>query len=117
MKKTYYFLVFIAAFIAGCQSSAKWTFSKKISLQDIQPIGIIYENKNITIIGKEGHNEGELYYPTDVEIEEDLIYDLVGNLIQVLEEHLNKPIDLYIDNDTMYVVNYEGYSVSVFIKK
>lgn len=132
---------------------------------------ILQENKNVTIIGQEGHNEGELYYPTDVEIEGDLIYvadaynnriqvfdkqgkslkiigdkdnisvatgltvttdnifvtdfegnrilifDFKGNLIQVLIEYLNKPTDIYIDNDTMYVVNYQSYSISVFIIK
>ena len=266
MKKSYYILLFITAFIAGCQSPAKWIFSKKISLQDIQPIGIItenetiwlsdvknnrilkidldgkilkeypgfkrpmhlsinnsqiyvpeyltdtikiihdnkieifnlletpdapaaidvqgktvaiadfynhriilQENENITIIGKEGHNDGELYYPTDVEIHNNLIYvadaynnrvqvfdfhgiyikmigwneginvatgltvtndnifvadfegnrilifDHEGNLVQVLKNHLKKPTDIHISENTMYVANYESNSIAVFV--
>jgi len=129
---------------------------------------ILQENGTVTTIGKEGHNDGDLYYPTDVEIVGDLIYvgdaynnriqvfdkqgnslriigyrdsinvatgiavtekqifvtdffgnriliyDLEGNLMQELSGHFNKPTDIFISNNVMYVINFEGQSISVF---
>jgi DNA-binding beta-propeller fold protein YncE len=48
---------------------------------------ILKKDDNVTIIGKEGHNDGELYYPTDVEIKNDLVYvgDAYNNRVQVFD--------------------------------
>jgi len=48
---------------------------------------ILQQDDKVTIIGKEGHNDGELYYPTDVEIKNDLIYvaDAYNNRVQVFD--------------------------------
>ena len=129
---------------------------------------ILQENEVVNILGKEGHKEGELFYPTDVEILGELIYvadaynnrvqvfdklgntiriigdkdginvatgiaihmnqlfvtdffgnrvlvyDLEGNLIQELVGHFNKPTEVSIFNDVMYVTNFEGQNINVF---
>ena len=48
---------------------------------------ILQQDNKVTIIGKEGHKDGELYYPTDVEISNDLIYvaDAYNNRVQVFD--------------------------------
>lgn len=129
---------------------------------------IFQENGKTNIIGKEGHNKGKLYYPTDVEISGDLIYvadaynnrvqvfnkkgeslqiigdrasihtatgltvsnknifvtdfensriliyDKEGKLLQELTEHLNKPTDIFFQDNILYVANYGGESISIF---
>jgi len=46
---------------------------------------ILQINGQVTFIGKEGHDKGELYYPIDVKIQEDKIYvaDAYNNRVQV----------------------------------
>lgn len=132
---------------------------------------ILQQEDSITIIGKEGHNDGELYYPTDVDIKNDLIYvgdaynnrvqvfdfkgnyvrmigwnegikvatglkvtdtqvlvadfdgnrvlvyDLFGKLLQILTDKFNKPTDIEVVGNTMYVVNYKGQTISIFTNK
>lgn len=124
----------------------------------------------MTIISKEGHKDGELYYPTDVEIRNEmvyvadaynnnnrvqvfdfkgnfikmidnkdhinvatgikvtykyiviadfegnriLIYNNLGELLQILADHLDKPTDIEIVGNKMYITNYRGKSISVF---
>ncbi len=140
-----------------------------IAVVDFYNHRIILQRKNhITLIGKEGHNKGELYYPTDValvnnkiyvadaynnrvqvfdyngnslliigdrdkinvatgiEVTDDnifvtdfegnriLIYDLNGKLIHIINEHLNKPTEISVSNNMMYVSNFVGSSISVF---
>ena len=129
---------------------------------------ILQQGDNASTIGKEGHNDGELYYPTDVAIHNNLVYvadaynnrvqvfdfegnyvkmigwnedinvatglkvtdvqvivvDFEGNrvlvynhegkLLQTLSGHFNKPTDIEVVDDTMYVVNYAGHSISLF---
>ena len=131
---------------------------------------IFQQDDKVTIIGKEGHNDGELYYPTDVAIKNNLIYvadaynnrvqvfDLKGNyvrmigwnetikvatgvkvtdtqviiadfegnrvliydhyggLLQILIGNFNHPTDIEVLGNSMYVVNYNGNSISVFYK-
>ena len=131
---------------------------------------ILQQEDKVTILGKEGHNDGELYYPTDVAIKSDLIYvadaynnrvqvfdlkgnyvrmigwnenikvatglivtdtqviiadfegnrvliyDLNGNLLQIVSGKFKQPTDIEVVNNTMYVVNYKGSSISVFNK-
>lgn len=131
---------------------------------------IFQQDDKVTIIGKEGHNDGELYYPTDVAIKNDLIYvadaynnrvqvfDLKGNyvkmmgwnenikvatglkvtdnqvivadfegnrilvydpngkLFQTITGKFDKPTDIEVSGNKMYVVNYKGKSISIFVK-
>jgi len=152
--------------IAGVAVEGDW-----ITVADFYNHRIILQKDNkVTIIGKEGHNDGELYYPTDVDIEKGLVYvsdaynnriqvfdfegnyvkmigwdenikvatgvkvtetqvvvaDFEGNrvliynhngkLVQTLSDKLNKPTDIEIVDNTMFVVNYKGRTIAVYEK-
>jgi len=129
---------------------------------------ILQSKEKVTILGKEGHKKGELYYPTDIAIVYDkiyvadaynnrvqifdyegnslniignkdkinvatgievtddnifvtdfegdriLIYDLEGKLIHIINEHLNKPTEISVSNNKMYVSNYGSGSVAIY---
>jgi NHL repeat len=131
---------------------------------------ILQQGDKVAIIGKEGHNDGELYYPTDVDIKNDLIYvadaynnrvqvfdfkgnyvrmigwnegikvatglkvtdtqiivadfdgsrvlvyDLYGKLLQILTNNFNEPTDIEVVGNTMFVVNYKGNTIEIYIK-
>ncbi|MCZ6701638.1 MAG: hypothetical protein O6940_01215, partial [Ignavibacteria bacterium] len=140
-----------------------------IAVVDFYNHRIILQGKDdIILIGKEGHNEGELYYPTDaalvdvkiyvadaynnrvqvfdydgnslqiigdrdkinvatgIEVTDDnifvtdfegnriLIYDLNGKLIYIINEHLNKPTDIDVIGEKLFVSNYGSGSVAIF---
>lgn len=51
---------------------------------------------------------------TDFERNRVLIYSLEGELQQILTESFDKPADILVDGDLMYVVNYGGGTISVF---
>lgn len=53
-------------------------------------------------------------YVTDFHGSRILIYDFEGVLLKVFEDHLDKPTDIYVNEDLMYVANYGGGSVTVF---
>ncbi len=79
------------------------------------------QGKSLQTIGfKEGINaatgifiEDDIYV-TDFENNRILIFDQEGNLLQELKEGLNKPTDLLILNDQLFVCNYKGQSLSIF---
>lgn len=53
-------------------------------------------------------------YVTDFHGGRVLIYDFEGILLRVLETHFDRPTDVYVDGDRMYVANYGGGFVTVF---
>ena len=54
-------------------------------------------------------------FVTDYENSRVLIYDLTTNeLQQVLEDQIDKPTDLFVKDNKLYVANYGGNSISVF---
>jgi len=53
-------------------------------------------------------------FVTDFEGNRILIYDLEGKLIHIINEHLNKPTEISVSNNKMYISNYAGSSISVF---
>ncbi len=129
---------------------------------------VLKEREDTFILGEEGHGNGELYYPTDVEIHGQLIfvadaynnrvqvfnkngksvriiaekekinaalgieinrdhlfvtdfennrifiYNLKGRLLNSINTHLDRPTDLVIEKDTMYIINHGTSSISVF---
>ena len=131
---------------------------------------LLKKNDRLYRLGKEGHNAGELYYPTDVAfyhgkiyvadaynnrvqvfdeagqslqiigdgdgiqvatgitVDEQsvfvtdfegnriLIYDLEGALRYILYDSLNKPTDLVVYQNKLYVANYGGNSIVEFIR-
>jgi len=54
---------------------------------------------------------------TDFENNRVLIYDHLGKRIQILTEKLNKPTDIFVSGNTIYVANYKDQSVVVFKKQ
>lgn len=89
---------------------------------------ILQQDDEVTIIGKEGHNDGELYYPTDVEIKNDLIYvaDAYNNRIQVFDfkgiyvkmigwnENIKVATGLKVTDTQVIVADFEGNRVLVY---
>jgi len=89
---------------------------------------ILKKGDKETIIGKEGHNQGELYYPTDVAIHKDLIYvadaynnriqifDKQGNSIQVIGEkdNINVATGIAVSGEQLFVTDFEGNRVLIY---
>jgi len=53
-------------------------------------------------------------FVTDFEGNRILIYDLEGKLIHIINEHLNKPTEISVYNNKMYISNYGSGSVAIF---
>ncbi len=89
---------------------------------------ILQEDDKITIIGREGHNDGELYYPTDVAIKNDLIYvaDAYNNRVQVFDlngnytrmigwnEGIKVATGIKVTETQIIVADFEGNRVLVY---
>jgi len=89
---------------------------------------ILQQNDKVTIIGKEGHNDGELYYPTDVDIKNELIYvaDAYNNRVQVFDfegnyvrmigwnENINVATGLKVTENQVIVADFEGNRVLIY---
>jgi len=81
-----------------------------------------YEGNSLNIIGA----KDKINVATGIEVTDDnlfitdfegnriLIYDLEGKLIHIINEHLNKPTEISVSNNKMYISNYAGSSISVF---
>ena len=89
---------------------------------------ILQQDDNLTIIGKEGHNDGELYYPTDVEIVNNLIYvgdaynnrvqvfDFKGNYVRIIgwKEGIKVATGLKVTETQVIVSDFDGNRVLVY---
>ncbi len=51
---------------------------------------------------------------TDFENNRVLLYDLNGNLVQVLTDHIERPTGVFIDDNSVYVTNYASGTVVVY---
>ena len=51
---------------------------------------------------------------TDFEHDRVLIFDLEGQLIQEISEGLEKPTDVSLDSDLLYIANYKGKNLMVY---
>ncbi|MFN7115905.1 MAG: hypothetical protein ACK4TA_03850 [Saprospiraceae bacterium] len=51
---------------------------------------------------------------TDFENNRVLTYTPEGELKHLIKEHLDKPVDVYIYKDKLYVANYKGKSIAIF---
>ncbi|CAH8281958.1 NHL repeat-containing protein [Mariniflexile fucanivorans] len=89
---------------------------------------ILQQDNKVTIIGKEGHNDGELYYPTDVAIKNDLIYvaDAYNNRVQVFDfsgkyvrmigwnEGVKVAAGLKVTDSQVIVADFDGNRILVY---
>jgi DNA-binding beta-propeller fold protein YncE len=100
-----------------------------VALADFYNHRIILQKENNTIIiGKEGHNDGELYYPTDVDIKNDLIYvaDAYNNRVQVFDlkgkyvrmigwnENIKVATGLKVSDTQVIVADFDGNRILVY---
>ena len=89
---------------------------------------ILQQEDKVTILGKEGHNDGELYYPTDVAIKSDLIYvadaynnrvqvfDLKGNYVRMIgwNENIKVATGLKVTDTQVIIADFEGNRVLIY---
>ena len=82
----------------------------------------------LTIIGKEGHQAGELYYPTDVEFYDHRIYvaDAYNNRVQVFDEGgkgiqvigeadgIHVATGIALSGNSIFVTDFEGNRILIY---
>ncbi len=102
-------------------------FGDKIYVADaynnrIQVLDI--EGKHLQTIGEDQqmnaatgiYTDGTEIYITDFEHDRVLIFDMEGKVTQIIDQGLNKPTDVLLDNGKMYVTNYKGKYISIYEK-
>ena len=100
-----------------------------IAVVDFYNHRIILQDENeVMIIGKEGHNKGELYYPTDVALVNDKIYvadaynnrvqvfDYNGNVLKVIgnKDKINVATGIEVTDDNIFVTDFEGNRILIY---
>lgn len=89
---------------------------------------ILQQGESAVTFGKEGHGEGELYYPTDVAFFAGKIYvadaynnriqvfDKQGNSLQIIgdKDGINVATGLEVANNQLFVTDFEGNRVLVY---
>ena len=89
---------------------------------------ILQRGDKIITIGKKGHNDGELYYPTDLDIHDDLLYvaDAYNNRVQVFDfegnyvkmigwnEGIKVATGLKVTDTSIFVTDFEGNRILVY---
>ena len=89
---------------------------------------ILQGREHITLIGKEGHKKGELYYPTDVAIANDKIYvadaynnrvqifDYEGNSLQIIgdKDKINVATGIEVTDNNIFVTDFEGSRILIY---
>ncbi len=89
---------------------------------------ILQQYDKVAIIGKEGHNDGELYYPTDVEIKNELIYvaDAYNNRVQVFDfegnyvkmigwnENIKVATGVKVTDTQIIIADFEGNRILIY---
>ena len=101
----------------------------QIAIADFYNHRVLYFNgQDWTSIGKEGKEEGEFYYPTDVQITEGKIwvadaynnrgqvFDTKGNFQFVFgkEEKFNAATGIYVSQDQVFLTDFENDRVLIF---
>lgn len=89
---------------------------------------LLQKGDKSTIIGKEGHNDGALYYPTDVEIYNNLIYvadaynnrvqvfDLIGNYVRMIgwNDGIKVATGIKVTDSQVIVADFDGNRILVY---
>ena len=81
-----------------------------------------FEGNYLSSIGKEEkinaatgiYVSSRQIFITDFEHDRVLVYDLEGKLIQEITEELEKPTDVLIENESLYIANYKGKNLMVY---
>jgi hypothetical protein len=53
---------------------------------------------------------------TDFENDRVLVYDMEGVLAQEISEGLEKPTDILINDDVLYIANYKGRNLKTYLQ-
>jgi hypothetical protein len=53
-------------------------------------------------------------YVTDFENNRVLIYSLDGKLVQIIDKDLDKPTDVFVKDDVLYIANYKGKNLMTY---
>ena len=91
---------------------------------------ILQHNGQTTTIGYEGHGPGELYYPTDVDLAQGMVYvadaynnrvqvfDTDGNILRIVGERdsIQVATGLVVNQEKIYVTDFEGNRVLVYLQ-
>ncbi len=100
-----------------------------IAIADFYNHRIILQGKDdIILIGKEGHNEGELYYPTDAALVNNKIYvadaynnrvqvfDYDGNSLQIIgdRDKINVATGIEVTDNNIFVTDFEGNRILIY---
>jgi len=101
----------------------------KVAIADFYKHRILLQEENKTIIiGKKGHGDGALYYPTDVQIKDYLIYvadaynnrvqvfDLNGKYVQMIgwNENIKVATGLKVTKNQVAITDFEGNRVLIY---
>lgn len=101
----------------------------RIAIADFYNNRIIIQQKNdITLIGKQGHKDGELYYPTDLQIKDSLIYvadaynnrvqvfNLKGNYVRMIgwNDNIKVATGLKVTNTEIIIADFEGNRILIY---
>ncbi len=100
-------------------------FNDKIIVADAYNHRVQIFDKSGSHLTTVGHLEGmnaatgifvtdKQIYTTDFENNRVLIFDWEGNVMQTLTENIQKPTDILVHENNLYVINYKGKSMNVY---
>ncbi len=95
-------------FVADAYNNRVQVFDKKGNF--LQAIGELDDLNGATGL----YVDEDIIYVTDLENDRVVIYDIEGNILQEITEGLNKPVDLLVKNDLLYIANYRGKNLKVY---
>jgi len=81
-----------------------------------------FEGNHLSSIGKEDEinaatgiyvSTSQLFV-TDFENDRVLVFDLEGKLVQEISEGIEKPTDLLLENESLYIANYKGKNLMLY---
>ena len=89
---------------------------------------ILQVKDHVTLIGNEGHKQGELYYPTDVALVNDKIYvadaynnrvqvfDYNGNALKVIgdKDKINVATGIEVTDNNIFITDFEGNRILIY---
>ncbi|MGB0789118.1 MAG: NHL repeat-containing protein [Marinirhabdus sp.] len=107
-----------------------WQTGNETAIADFYNHRVLYSpnGSDWVSFGKEGRAEGDLYYPTDVQITKDKIWvaDAYNNRVQVFtkqggflkaigkEQKMNASTGIYVSGENLFVTDFENDRVLVF---
>lgn len=105
-------------------------FGKETAIADFYNHRILYspDGETYLSIGSEGKNEGQFYYPTDVQITQELIWvaDAYNNRIQAFskdgrfetsigaDQKMNAATGIFVSGEEIFVTDFENNRILIF---